>query len=131
MAMLGGPQIAAANFPRGSEVAVDWIMPILERLWGSGHTRFDASEAAQNGWFDEVKNTHEGLLINTAQSWFTGYNSNVEGHEEGRVRYFVYNGGSPKYVKRINAVAESGYAGITFADASGELANSGDTRRTA
>ena len=30
--------------------------------------------------------------------WFTGYNSNVAGHEEGNVRYFVYNGGTPKYV---------------------------------
>jgi hypothetical protein len=25
------------------------------------------------------------------KSWFTGYNSNVSGHEEGKIRYFVYN----------------------------------------
>ena len=41
--------------------------------------------------------------------------SNVEGHEEGKIRYFVYNGGSPKYVQRINEVEQDGYRGIDFA----------------
>ncbi len=30
-----------------------------------------------------------------AKFWFTGYNSNVRGHE-GKIRYFVYNGGTLK-----------------------------------
>ena len=49
-----------------------------------------------------------------AKSWFTGYNSNIPGHEHGKTRYFVYNGGSPKYVSKINEIAETGYAGIVF-----------------
>jgi hypothetical protein len=49
-----------------------------------------------------------------AKSWFTGYNSNVAGHEEGTVRYFVYNGGTPKFVGIINDVAAKGYQEIEF-----------------
>ena len=47
-----------------------------------------------------------------AKGWFTGYNSNVDGHEHGKTRYFVYNGGTPKYVATISEVAETGYAGL-------------------
>ncbi len=54
------------------------------------------------------------MLMRKAKGWFTGYNSNVPGHEEGKVRYFVYNGGSPKYVNIINKVAQSGYEDVVF-----------------
>jgi hypothetical protein len=47
-----------------------------------------------------------------AKSWFTGYNSNVPGHEQGTIRYLVYNGGSPKYVGIINSVAAKDYEGV-------------------
>jgi hypothetical protein len=114
MAMLGGPQIAAANFPRGSEVAVDWITPMLQRMRDGGHTRFNVSDAAQQGWFEEVKKSYEGLLINKAQSWFTGYNSNLEGHEYGNTRYTVYATGGVEYGKRLEEIAAGGYEGIDF-----------------
>ena len=54
------------------------------------------------------------MLMRKAKSWFTGYNSNVPGHEQGKVRYFVYNGGTPKYVAAINEVAAKGYEGIVL-----------------
>ena len=36
------------------------------------------------------------------------------GHEHGKVRYFVYNGGTPKYVAAINDVVAKDYEGIVF-----------------
>ena len=54
------------------------------------------------------------MLMRKAKSWFTGYNSNVAGHEEGTVRHFVYNGGTPKFVGIINDVAARGYQEIAF-----------------
>ena len=114
MAILGGPQIAAANFPRGSEVAVDWLMPMFERVWQNGNARFDATEQAQAAWFDEVKKSYEGLLINKAQSWFTGYNSNLKGHEYGNTRYTVYALGGVEYAKRLGDIAGNDYQGIEF-----------------
>jgi hypothetical protein len=62
------------------------------------------------------------MLMRKAKSWFTGYNSNVAGHEHGRIRYFVYNGGTPKYVSIINQVASSSYEGIRFSGARSQAA---------
>ena len=47
-----------------------------------------------------------------SRGWFTGYNSNVEGHEYGKMHYNIYNGGGPKYARTLAEVAEAGYRGI-------------------
>jgi hypothetical protein len=54
------------------------------------------------------------MLMRKAKGWFTGYNSNIDGHEAGKVRYFVYNGGTPKYVGIINDVAAGEYQEIAL-----------------
>ncbi len=114
MVMLGGPQTAAANFPRGSEIAVDWIMPLLTHLREHGHTRFDAKPDAEQAWVDAVKASYQGLLMSKAQSWITGYNSNLEGHEYGHTRYNIFATGGVEYAKHLRAAAEGGYRGIAF-----------------
>ncbi len=114
MAMLGGPQTAAANFPRGSETAVNWLMPLLQQMWDSGHTRFDPKKDAEQGWLEEVKQGYEGLLMAKAQSWITGYNSNVEGHEYGNTRYNIFAAGVVEYTKHLDTEASSQFQGIDF-----------------
>ncbi len=114
MAMLAGPQTAATNFPRGAELAVDWVTPLLEHCLHNGLTHFDADAAAEQRWFEHVKKMYEGLLLRKAKSWITGYNSNVEGHEYGKMHYNIYNGGGPKYASTLRKAAESGYDGIRF-----------------
>jgi cation diffusion facilitator CzcD-associated flavoprotein CzcO len=114
MVMLGGPQTAAANFPRGSEVAVDWVIPLFQHLWNNGYTRFNAAEASQRAWFENVKSSYEGLLMNKAQSWITGYNSNLEGHEYGHTRYNIFATGGVEYTKHLKAAAANGYQEIDF-----------------
>ena len=52
--------------------------------------------AAEKRWTDHVTNMYAMMLMRKAKSWFTGYNSNVAGHEQGTIRYLVYNGGSPE-----------------------------------
>ncbi|MEZ5234057.1 MAG: hypothetical protein R2749_15310 [Acidimicrobiales bacterium] len=61
---------------------------------------------------EHVKKMYSSMLMRKAKSWFTGYNSNVEGHEEGTIRYFVYNGGAPKFVQKITEEAHAGYRRI-------------------
>ncbi len=112
--MLAGPQIAATNFPRACETAVDWATPLLEHCWERGHTRFEATAEAEQGWYDHVAEMYEPFLLRKAKSWITGYNGNLEGHEYGKMRYNIYNGGGPKYASILSEVADSGYEGFAF-----------------
>ena len=80
--------------------------------------RAEPTLEAEERWTAHVKKMYSTMLMRKAKSWFTGYNSNVPGHEHGKTRYLVYNGGSPKYVSQINEVAERGYKGIVFGSGS-------------
>jgi len=118
-----GPQSASAstNFPRGIENGVNWCMDLLQYMWDRDYTRADATLEAQERWTAHVIKMYEIMLMRKAKGWFTGYNSNVAGHEEGTIRYFVYNGGTPKFVGIIKEVAAKGYQEIAFK--SGTAAN--------
>jgi len=111
-----GPQSASAstNFPRGIEHNVNWCTNLLQYMWDRGYTRADATREAQERWTAHVAKMYEIMLMRKAKSWFTGYNSNVAGHEEGNVRYFLYNGGTPKFVAIANDVAAKAYQEIAF-----------------
>jgi len=111
-----GPQSASAstNFPRGIENGVNWCMGVMQYMWDRGYTRAEAMHEAEERWTAHVVKMYEIMLMRKAKSWFTGYNSNVPGHEEGKIRYFVYNGGTPKFVAIINDIAAKGYEGIAF-----------------
>ena len=111
-----GPQSGSAstNFPRGIENGVNWCTDLLQHMWNRGYVRAEATLGAQERWTAHVAKMYEIMLMRKAKSWFTGYNSNVAGHEEGTVRYFVYNGGTPKFVGIINNIAANGYEGIAF-----------------
>ncbi|HAF68579.1 MAG TPA: cyclohexanone monooxygenase [Acidimicrobiaceae bacterium] len=115
--MPSGPQSGSAstNYPRGIENGVDWCTELLEYMWERDLTYLEATKEAEKRWTDHVVKMYSVMLMRKAQSWFTGYNSNVEGHEAGKVRYMVYNGGTPKYVASISEVASKDYEGIRFA----------------
>ncbi|WP_334127577.1 flavin-containing monooxygenase [Sneathiella sp.] len=114
--MPNGPQSGSAstNYPRGIESGVDWCMRLLTHIWQHGYARAEPTREAEAAWVNEVAEMYKIMLMRKAKSWFTGYNSNVKGHEAGRIRYFVYNGGTPKYNARIKAIAESGFDGVRF-----------------
>lgn len=114
--MPAGPQSGSAstNYPRGIEIGVNWTTDLLAYMAEHGYTRVEATEAAEERWTAHVTKMYSTMLMRKAKSWFTGYNSNVAGHEQGKIRYFVYNGGTPKYVATINDVAEQGYEGLTL-----------------
>ncbi len=114
--MVAGPQSgnASTNFPRGIETGVAWLTGLLDHARAHGITRIEATEEAERAWVDHVKQMYEMMLLRKAKGWFTGYNSNVEGHEEGTMRHLIYNGGSPKYQAKLDAITESGYEGVTL-----------------
>jgi len=114
--MPAGPQSGSAstNYTRGIETGVNWSTDFLQHIRERAITRFEPTAAAERRWTDHVVGMYSMMLMRKAKGWFTGYNSNVAGHEEGKVRYFVYNGGAPKYVNIINKVAADGYADVVL-----------------
>ncbi len=118
LVMVAGPQSASSstNFPRAIENSVDFVTGLLRHVKSHQITRFEPSLAAEDDWVATIEYLYQALLLRKAKGWFTGYNSNVAGHEEGRIRYVVYNGGAPKYRRTVAEVAEAGYSGFEFSD---------------
>jgi cation diffusion facilitator CzcD-associated flavoprotein CzcO len=112
--MVAGPQSVSGstNFPRAIEGGVNWVTGLLQHAIDNGHTRIEARPGAEQDWVDEVVKAHERMLFRRSKGWFTGYNSNVEGHQEGKVRYQAYFGGAPKYTAMVEQVAAEGYRGV-------------------
>lgn len=112
--LLVGPQSAGSstNFPRAIELCVDWTTELLQHLRHSGKARMEPSEAAEEAWCQECMDTVNKMLLRKARSWFTGYNSNVEGHSGKKPRPYIWAGGTPKYRERLREVAEKGYQGF-------------------
>ena len=116
MIMPTGPQSGgpSTNFPRAIEIGVDWATDLLRFMRTYGYTREEATLEAEQEWVGYVGNLYRHMLMRKTQSWFTGYNSNVRGHEKGTMRHQVYFGGTPKYRAKLKAVADGDYAGISF-----------------
>ena len=93
---------------------MNWTTDLLEHVWDKGIHRVEATPKAEEEWTAHVADMYSMVLMRKAKSWFTGYNSNVEGHEAGRIRHLVYNGGAPKYRKDLAECAENGYSGFRF-----------------
>ncbi len=112
--MVAGPQSVSGstNFPRAIEGGVDWVTGLLEHARDHDLTRLEARDEAARRWGEEVARVQESLLLRRSKGWFTGYNANVEGHGEGRVRYQAYFGGAPRYARYLAEEAEAGYPGI-------------------
>jgi hypothetical protein len=72
----------------------------------------EADADAEQEWTDHVRELYGMVLLRKAKSWFTGYNSNVEGHD--KTRYLIYNGGAPRYRQRLEEVAANSYEGFTM-----------------
>lgn len=116
MLMLAGPQSVSGstNFPRAIETGAEWVSDLIDFARTNGVTRVEADAEAEQGWVDEVVRFQERLLVRRSKGWFTGYNSNVAGHEEGNIRYQAYFGGAPRYTRAVTEIAADGYRGISL-----------------
>ena len=114
MVMIAGPQSVSGstNFPRAIEAGVDWATSLLQHAFDNNLTRLEAKPDAEEEWVAEVVRSYDRLLLRQSKGWFTGYNSNVAGHQEGKIRYQAYFGGSPRYAKLIKQAEDNGYAQI-------------------
>ena len=116
LVMIAGPQSVSGstNFPRAIEGGVNWATDFIDHVRSRGCTRFEVSAEAEDAWGEEVARAYERLLLRESKGWFTGYNSNVAGHGEGRVRHQAYFGPGPKYAEKIRRAAEAGYPPVSL-----------------
>lgn len=115
MVMLAGPQGASVstNFPRAIETSVEWATDLIAHMRVNGLHRIECTTEAEDAWVAEVVDLYQMVLLRNAKSWFTGYNSNVDGRDVKR--HLIYNGGAPRYRERITTVAAEGYSGFVLA----------------
>lgn len=106
-------QFGNADFGRGVEDIVFWAADLLVYLREHGYTRIRNTVEAEERWNEHVRDMYDMLLLSKTKSWFTGYNSNVEGRDT--IRYVAYNGGAPRYRKRLAECAAKGYEGFVLA----------------
>lgn len=114
MIMLAGPQGASVstNFPRAIETSVEWASDLIAHMRENGLDRIECDVDAEDAWVSEVVELYQMVLLRDAKSWFTGYNSNVDGRDVKR--HLIYNGGAPRYRERIATVAAEGYSGFAL-----------------
>ena len=108
---VAGPQSVSGstNFPRAIEKAVEWVSDLLDHARTHGLTRLEVEQAAEEEWGEEVARAYDRLLLKKSKGWFTGYNSNIAGHQAGTVRHQAYFGPGPRYAAMIRKAAEDGY----------------------
>jgi cation diffusion facilitator CzcD-associated flavoprotein CzcO len=106
--LAGGPHMIAGNFPRATEIMVDYVTGVLRHARDNGYTRIAPDDAASAAWTEEV---HEAatIALMAENSWFRGANI------PGKAREFLpYAGSLKKFRERMDAMDEQGYPGLTF-----------------
>ncbi|MCR9139933.1 MAG: NAD(P)/FAD-dependent oxidoreductase [Alphaproteobacteria bacterium] len=106
---LAGPQSGsvATNFPRGIEEAVNWCSEFLAYLIENKIPYFQATRASEEFWGRHVQEMSERILFGKEQSWFTGYNSNVD--RKYRNRCLIYAGGQLRFRGFLQEERDNGY----------------------
>ncbi len=112
MVTLAGPQSGsvATNFPRGIEEAVNWCTGLLGYMRKRGHTRVEAKQSTETEWGEHATRMSERILFGREQSWFTGYNSNVDHTYTNRC--LIYAGGALRYREYLGQQTTQGYSGF-------------------
>lgn len=124
---LAGPQSGsvATNFPRGIEQAVEWCSDFLSYLFENGITYFNPKEEAEVFWGEHTRAMSERILFARQQSWFTGYNSNVD--RKYRNRCLIYAGGQLRFRNHLANEKEHNYPSFNLAPESARtLSTRGD-----
>jgi cation diffusion facilitator CzcD-associated flavoprotein CzcO len=106
---LAGPQSGsvATNFPRGIEEAGEWCSDFLAYLFANDISYFNADRSAEESWSRHVQEMSERILFGKEQSWFTGYNSNVD--RKYRNRCLIYAGGQIRFREYLKNERENRY----------------------
>jgi cation diffusion facilitator CzcD-associated flavoprotein CzcO len=105
----GGPHLIAGNFPRATEIMVDYITGLLAHARTNNGTYVTPDEEACAEWTAEVHEAAKIALI-AEKSWFRGANIPGKANE-----YLPFAGSLARFRERMDVMDEQGYPGIRFA----------------
>ena len=106
--MAGGPHLIAGNFPRATEIMVDYITGVLTHARANRQGYIAPEPEACALWTEEVHEAAKIALI-AEKSWFRGANIPGKANE-----FLPYAGSLTKFRQRMLVMDEQGYPGIAF-----------------
>ena len=106
--IVGGPHIAAGNFPRATQIQVDFLSGLLQHVRRQGHRYVAPEPAAAEEFTNEVAEAAT-LVVIAETSWFRG--ANIPGKPKG---YLPYAGSLVTFRQRLEAMGDEGYPGFDF-----------------
>lgn len=95
------------NFPRCSEIVVEWVSDCIDYMRKKDFARIAATPQAEEAWVEHVNSLVEGSLLTETDSWFLG--ANIPGKKR---TFLLYANTAPAYRKKCHEVAASGYEGF-------------------
>lgn len=102
----GSPSVLTNMLPT-LEQHVEWITDCIDYLRNSNYTVIEASQEAQDQWWDHTQEVAKQGIKQTTNSWYLGANI------EGKAKVFMpYLGGFPAYLKKCEEVVANGYEGF-------------------
>ena len=105
----GSPSVLTNMLPT-IEQHVEWITDCIGYMSARNYTRVEATQAAEQDWWDHVQDAAQVGLKATTDSWYVGANIT------GKKRVFMpYLGGFPAYCQKCADVAGADYPGFAFA----------------
>ena len=100
---------AFCNFPRCSEIVVEWVSDCIGYMRKKDFARIAATPQAEEAWVEHANSLLDGSLLTEADSWFLG--ANIPGKK--RV-FLIYANTAPEYRKKCDEVAANGYEGFSL-----------------
>ncbi len=98
---------AFCNFPRCSEVIVDWVSALIARMNERGLTRFEATQQAHDDWVEHERSFSSGQLFASQDSWFNG--GNIPGKAKG---FLLYAQSLPGYRTELHEALDADFRGF-------------------
>jgi hypothetical protein len=106
-----------SNFPPAIQSVVEWTSELVAYMEANQLNACEPTTESEQRWQGEVRHGYEMTLLGKTESWFTGYNSNVDGHD--KLRHMVFFGGAPRLRNHLANEASSGYPGFRMKGTAG------------
>ncbi len=112
----GSPSLLS-NVMVSTEEQIDWLAALLDKMDKESLVEFEATEAGESAWTEEVQARAKETLYWTTPSFYNG------AEIAGKPRVFMpYSGGVRGYRRLLQQCAAEGYSGFELRPASGRLA---------